>query len=135
MSGLTLEKMVEWHYILKNKLLSATNYMGCHTIIINPIDYYNFENEEYQSYIEVEEFNLAHVISSDIVIANLEGLSSSDETKIELHDANYHNKIPVIVFGKEELYENLHPWVKQDITRVEKDMDGVVRYIQKFYMA
>ena len=78
---------------------------------------------------------MAHVVSSDVVVVNLEGLNSSDGTKIELHDAHYHEKIPVVAFGDRGLYENLHPWVKRDITRVEENMQGVARYLREFYMA
>lgn len=75
-----------------------------------------------------------HVITSDVIVVNLEGLNSSDGTKIELHDAKYHNRIPVIAFGDRKLYDNLHPWVKENITRVEEKVEDVVRYIQEFYM-
>lgn len=101
--------------------------------IINPIDFYNFEEKRYQSEEEVMEYDLAHVISSDIIVVNLDGLSSSDGTKIELHDAKYHNHIPVVAFGDRQFYENLHPWVKRNITRVEESLDDVIRYIQEFY--
>lgn len=74
------------------------------------------------------------MITSDVIVVNLEGLNSSDGTKIELHDAKYHNRIPVIAFGDRKLYDNLHPWVKENITRVEEKVEDVVRYIQEFYM-
>ena len=66
-------------------------------------------------------------------MVNLNGLKDSIGTIIELHDAHYHHKIPVIAFGKRELYDNLHPWVKNDITRVECDIDGAIAYIRDFY--
>lgn len=134
MSGLSFDEMNNWRKIAKEKLLKAAEYMGCNIKVINPVDYYNFEEKIYQSEKEVEEFDLKHVISSDIVIVNLDGLNTSDGTKIEIHDANYHSKIPVIAFGNIKLYEGLHPWVRNSITRIEQDIDAVIEYIKRFYM-
>ena len=82
----------------------------------------------------LEGTSLGGTTTSDIVIVNLDGLNTSDGTKQELHDTNYHKKIPVIAFGERRLYEDLHPWVKDDITRVEENAQDVVNYIRDFYM-
>lgn len=134
MSGLSFEKMNRWRHELKIQLLFTAEVSGYQLQVINPVDFYNFEEKKYQSEEEVMDYDLAHVISSDIIIVNLDGLDSSDGTKVELHDAKYHNNIPVIAFGNMELYESLHPWIKRNITRVEEDMENVVQYIQEFYM-
>lgn len=127
--------MNNWREKFKLELLRAAGISGIQVKIINPVDFYNFEEKRYQSEEEVEEYDLAHVITSDIIIVNLEGLNSSDGTKIELHDAHYHNKIPVIAFGDPGLYDKLHPWVKRDITRVERNMEEAIKYIKDFYMS
>lgn len=134
MTGLSYNEMNNWRVVLKDKLLLAAELSGYDITIINPVDFYNFEEEKHQSEEEIEDFDLAHVISSDIIIVNLDGLNTSDGTKLELHDGNFHNKIPVIAFGDKEMYDNLHPWIQRDITRVENGMDNVVQYIKDFYM-
>lgn len=134
MSGLTFDGMNHWREKLKLELLRASGISGRQIKIINPVDFYNLEEARHQSELEVEEFNLSHVVSSDIIIVNLEGLNSSDGTKIELHDANYHKRIPVIAFGDLGLYDKLHPWVKMDITRVERNMEDTIKYIKDFYL-
>ena len=134
MGGLSFEEMNDWRNDAVMKLYREANYCGKSIKVVNPVNYYNFEEKRYQTDIEVEEFDLAHVISSDIIIVNLLGLSDSIGTIIELHDAHYHHKIPVIAFGSQELYNNLHPWVKNEITRVEPDIDGAIEYIKEFYM-
>lgn len=134
MSGLTFAEMNDWRRNIKDKLLEATEDVVFNITVVNPVDFYNFEDEVYQSEEEVRDYDLAHVISSDIIIVNLDGLSTSDGTKIEIHDAKYHNKIPVIAFGDKELYDNLHPWHKCNITRVENNIEDVVEYIKDFYM-
>ena len=134
MSGASFDEMNNWRQELKTQLLLAAEISGYQIQVINPVDYYNFKEKKYQSEAEVMEYDLAHATTSNIVVVNLDGLNSSDGTKIELHDAMYHNRIPVIAFGDKKLYENLHPWIKENITRVEESIEDVVRYIQEFYM-
>ena len=133
MSGLTHSEMYNWRAYLKNKLVSTADHRGYKAYVVNPVDFYNFEEVRYQSEREVKDFDLSHVLSSDIIVVNLDGLSTSDGTKYELHDARKSN-IPVIAFGEYSLYESLHPWTKDNITRVEKNMEDVVKYIRDFYM-
>lgn len=134
MSGLSFDEMNIWRKELKRQLQCAAKNSGYQIQIINPVDFYNFEENRYQSEDEIEDFDLAHVITRDIIIVNLDGLSTSDGTKIELHDAKYHHNIPVIAFGSKELYKKLHPWIKRNITRVEKNIEDVIEYIKDFYM-
>lgn len=133
MYGLSFDDMNSWRVEATQKLKAEANNTGKKIEIINPVMYYNFTERKHQSEIEVEEFDLAHVISSNIIIVNLHGLYSSIGTIIEIHDAHYHHKIPVIAFGDEEIYNNLHPWIQNSITRVENNIDDVVEYISDFY--
>lgn len=134
MTGLSLNDMNFWRNKIRDGLRDKAYYADYSLSVINPVDFYNLESNNYQSEKEVEDYDLAHVISSDLIIVNLDGLSTSVGTIIELHDANYHHKIPVIAFGNKEIYDNLHPWIQRDITRVESNMDEVVKYIKDFYM-
>lgn len=118
MSGLSWEAMNHWRQQLKTQLLSAAEISGYQLQVINPVEFYNFEEKRHQSEKEIQDYDLAHVTSTDLILVNLEGLNSSDGTKLELRDANYHNRIPVIAFGNRVLYENLHPWIKSNITRI-----------------
>ena len=94
MGGLSFKEMNDWRDDAFQKLLKQSEMYSTKLDIINPVLYYNFEEKRHQTEIEVEEFDLAHVISSDIIIVNLVGLSNSIGTIIELHDAHYHHKIP-----------------------------------------
>ena len=134
MGGLSLVEMGQWRIEAKRKLRETADYVGTKIRVINPITYYNFEEKRHQNELEVQNFDLNHVITSDVVIVNLEGLSSSVGTIIELHDAFYHHKIPVIAFGDIKLYDKLHPWIQNSITRVEENINDVVTYISDFYL-
>lgn len=134
MSGISFSEMNDWRVNATTKLKIAAYDAGVNITVINPVQYYNFEEKRHQTEREVQEFDLHHTITSDIVIVNLKWLYSSIGTIIELHDANYHNKIPIIAFGDKSDYESLHPWVKNTITRVEDNIDDVVAYIKDFYL-
>lgn len=134
MSGLSHSEMINWRIEISKRLQETVRFYGCNLDIINPVYYYNFEKQDYQSDKEVKEFDLKHVVTSDIVIVNLDGLNTSDGTKYEISQAARNHSIPVIAFGDKKLYDELHPWIRDDITRVENDMDSIVNYVANFYM-
>jgi hypothetical protein len=134
MNGLSYAEMSGWRNKIYEKLNAMANFHDKKINVVNPVLYYNFEEKRHQSEVEVEEFDLAHVVSSNIIIVNLDGLKNSIGTIIELHDAHYHHKIPVIAFGNQELYADLHPWIKNDITRIESNIDEMLDYIEDFYL-
>lgn len=134
MGGLSLEEMNTWRVQIKKQLLDVSEQVGCKIIVVNPVDYYNFEKNCHQSEREVKNYDLAHVETSNILIANLDELISSDGSKAEMLIANYCHRIPVIAFGDKQLYDKLHPWTQEDIMRVEKTPTDVVEYIRDFYM-
>lgn len=73
MSGLNLRQMNEWRIALKDALnFSAKTISNVEVNVVNPVDYYNFENPTHQSEFEVMQFDLNKVKKSDIVIANTE---------------------------------------------------------------
>lgn len=131
---LSFTEMNGWRENIKNKLLVESQYYNCDVEVINPVDYYNTLEDRHQTENEVMNFDLNHVISSDIIIVNLDGLNSSDGTKIEIFQAYYNHRIPVIAFGDKELFYNLHPWQQMCITRVESDIDSAIAYVRDYYM-
>lgn len=134
MGGLDFDDMNEWRMRLKSKLRILGEKHGYVVEVINPVDFYNFTSKKHQSEREIKDYDLAHVVTSDLVVVNLDGLDTSDGTKIEIHDAKYHCQIPVIAFGSYRLYENLHPWNQDNITRVEETEDDLLKYIEEFYL-
>ena len=135
MFGLNLEDMSHWRNEIEKNLTHRFESTGSNALlyIFNPVRYYNYESHEHQSEKEIKNYEIKHVTTSDIVVVNLEGLNTSDGSKYEIIMASQNN-IPVIAFGDEKLYDDLHPWIKDDITRVEKDLNDVCNYIANFYM-
>ena len=134
MSGLTYQEMGVWRQEIENKFLIQSMLANYTIMVLNPVKLYNFEEVKHQSEKEIMNYDISHVVTSDIIIVNLDGLATSDGSKIEIYEANYNRKIPVIAFGDKELYNNLHPWLKECITRVEKNIEDVVDYVRDFYM-
>ena len=59
MGGLTFDEMNNWRKKLKLEILRQAGISGCQVLVINPIDFYNFEEKRYQSEEEVEDYDLA----------------------------------------------------------------------------
>lgn len=134
MTGLTLEEMNSWRLSIESIIEKLMEFKDNYEInIINPVQFYNFENKAHKSEKEVMLYDLAHVKSSDILIVNLEGLNSSIGTCIEIYEA-YKCNIPILAFGNNEIYEQIHPWLKEYITRVDTNEIGLCNYIYDFYM-
>lgn len=134
MGGLTFKEMNDWRVEAKTILEEMASNAGCKILVINPVSFYNFEVNKQQTDIEVENYDLAHVVSSDVIMVNLNGLDSSDGTKFELFEAYKHYGIPVIAFGDKGLYYKLHPWIKSKITRVENSIVDACNYIRDYYI-
>lgn len=132
MSNLSFNDMNEWRDRIKRLLEHYSTYCSVNLTVINPVDYFNFKEKRHQTEREVMQYDLYHVKSSDVVIVNLDGLNTSIGTCIELYEA-YKRDEPVIALGTNEMYQYLHPWIKECITRVEETDERIVEYIRDFY--
>lgn len=134
MYGLTKEEMCSWReQFIKIISPCAENYnvrLNC----VNPCKYYNFEEVRHQSDMEVMKFDLARVCEGDLLVVNLDGLSTSVGTIIECYEA-WKCGIPVLAFGEYSIYEKLHPWIKNCITRCDPSMFETIEYIKDFYFS
>ena len=125
MQGLTFDKMNE-HRIEAATLLEE----NFHTI--NPCDFYNFkmDKSEYTDS-EVKEFDLMQVKNSHIVLVDLEHPDSIG-TAIEVHMAHDVWGIPVIGYGG--CKDEIHPWIKLNLTKWCDTLEDAVNHINKFYL-
>lgn len=133
MSGLSLKEMNTWRIELKDELDSVASTSNTKAIIVNPCNYFNFEEKKHQTELEVMNFDLAKVKNCDLLIVNMDGLNTSIGTCIECYEA-YKQGIPVLAFGSEKLYNELHPWIQNCITRHDKDYHKTIEYIRDFYL-
>lgn len=132
MNGLTYKQMNQWRVEATKKLKTSANCTGYKVNVINPVYYFNFEERKQQTELEVMNYDLKHVETSDILIINLSGLTTSIGTSIEIYRA-YQLGIPILCFGYPVEYDKLHPWIKCCITRYEEKVNDVIDYIRNFY--
>lgn len=133
MSGLNLQQMLTWRIELTKELEDVAEIIGVKVNAVNPVNYFNFVQKRHQTESEIMKFDLSKVKQSDIVIVNMDGLNTSIGTCIELYEA-YKREIPVLAFGSNKLYEELHPWIQCCITRHDETYKETVNYIKDFYM-
>lgn len=133
MGGLSFDQMNGWRQGIKKTLKNKAEQMGYNVLVVNPVDYYNYENVDYQSDREVENYDLRHVFTSDFIIVNLKGLNTSIGTAIELHYAAHQYHIPILGWGTDKEYNELHPWIKGCISRYEHTAVDLMQYISDFY--
>lgn len=140
MGGLTKIEYNTWREILKKKLEIAAECCNSIIQVINPADYFDFDNMEGHTGKEIMQFDLNMVRQSDIVIANVNGINESIGTSIEVYEANRLN-IPVISYSdvldakKGDIFDKIHPWIKECLaTKLMFHADDVVQYVKDFYM-
>ena len=133
MSGLSKEEYTKWRNIISDELIGAAHLIGAKIQVINPAEYFDFENMDIHLEKEVMQFDLNMVRQSDIVIVNVGGISESIGTAIELYEANRLD-IPVIAYTEGDVNNNIHPWIEYCISTVQMSKDELIDYIRDFYM-
>lgn len=68
MSGLLDSEMKKWRNLLKYELEKYSDIANYKTNVVSPCDYFNFNEQRYQSEQEIMKFDLSLVKHSDIVI-------------------------------------------------------------------
>lgn len=129
----SFEEMNEWRVAMTVELLKRADIHDYVLNVLNPVSLFNFEEVKYESQREVKEYDLAHVLSSDIVIVDLNKIEQSPGTIIELQKAK-DNYIPVLSIGKADVYSNLHPWINDCITHNFEAGTELADYISYFYL-
>ena len=140
MGGLTKTEYNTWREVLRKKLEIAAECCNSIIQVINPADYFYFDNMEGHTDKEIMQFDLNMVRQSGIVIANVNGINESIGTSIEVYEANRLN-IPVIAYSdvldakKGDIFDKIHPWIKECLaTKLMFHADDVVQYVKDFYM-
>lgn len=129
MSGLSFEEQNLWRQNVKSKLEDA--YSECRVNCINPVEYYNFESKEYDSELEVMNFDLHKLKHSDLVIVNFNKQESLG-TMAEIATA-YELRIPII--GLKSELTKLHPWQECMCSKMFTSLDKMLYYVQDFYLS
>ena len=133
MSGLNKNDYCKWRSELTDALIDKSFLIGSSIQIINPTDYFDFDDMDKHLEKEVMQFDLNMVRQSDIVIVNVGGVSESIGTAIELYEANRLD-IPVIAYTEGDVNNNIHPWIENCLSTVQINRSELITYIIDFYM-
>ena len=135
MSGLSKDGYTRWRKELADALYDESVLVGSNIQVINPASYFDFNNMDRHLEKEVMQFDLNMVRQSDIVIVNVDDVSSSIGTAIELYEANRLN-IPVIAYTYSGVVnDSIHPWIQECLSTVQMCKQELIDYVRDFYMA
>lgn len=98
--------------------------------IINPVDYYNFENDKHETGKEVMRFDTRLVRNSDLIIVNANDPKSIG-TSMEIAIAYEHN-IPILILNEDDA--KLHSWWIEMSDRVFDRYTDLSIYVANFYI-
>ena len=98
--------------------------------VINPVSYFDYDQDNYQSDSEVFRFFRRKVEECDVVLVNLKDIRQSVGTICELVFA-YQNDIPIIGFNCTN-YQS-HPWIDEMLDRTFDGLKAAIDYIQYYY--
>lgn len=134
MGGLTKDEYMKWRDLLTIELTDTANINGADIQIINPATYFDFDNMDRHLEKEAMQFDLNIVRQSDIVIANVDGISDSIGTAIEVYEANWLN-IPVIAYTYSGVVnDTIHPWIQECLSTVQMTTYELIDYVRDYYM-
>lgn len=129
MSNLSMEEQNTWRNKVRDDLeeYECMYWVKC----INPVDYYNtFDSTTYDSDLEVMNFDLHKVKTSDLIILNFNNMKSLG-TMAELAIA-WDRGIPIV--GLNESRQQLHPWQYCMCHKIFNNMDDMLDYIKNYYL-
>lgn len=124
--------MSKWRRNITELIEFSARSHGYKLHIVNPVDYFNFEEKRHKSEREVMDYDLRHVRTSDLIIVNLKDINTSIGTCIELYVAHQLG-IPVLAFLDDCNINIIHPWILECIDRIEESDVELVQYLSDFY--
>lgn len=140
MNGLTLSQQMIWRKDIEYYIRSG--YEDIHgrnsnITVINPPDYFNYDDASHKTEKEIFEWELGQVCSSDVVIVNLDGISDSIGSHMEIGAVlgaciSSGRNIKIVAIG--EIPQNIHPWIELSWFRHEKDLKDAAKYIVDYLL-
>jgi len=121
-----------WRREVKDQIKSGIYDSIFDVVVVDPTEYFNFEEKKYQTEREIMEFDLYKVRTSDLIIASFSAPRSLG-TMAELAIA-YERRIPIIGLCERESNNDMHPWQHEFCTRIFSRRDEMLDYIRNYYL-
>lgn len=135
MGGLRLIDQIEWRLNFETALQKA--YDGsCEIACVHPPLYYRYDEQFHRTEREVMQWDLSQIRDSDIVVIDLNTISDSIGTHMELGYIEAMNQfgdhhIYVIGIGKPNAN---HPWLNEVVFRTEETVEAAALYIAEYLL-
>ena len=132
MGGLPFEEYNGWREDFEDSIQEKASFVDQRTYlkVVNPCNYYNFEEKKHKTELEVLKYDLRRVGNSDLVVVNF-NKPDSIGTAMELAVA-YEKDIPILGINKDNV--ELHPWLENVCDRMFVTIKDAVDYIIDFYI-
>lgn len=131
-SGLSRKEANDWRFEFYRRILEGDSYYGYKykLDIFNPVIYFHPLEQLHDSEREAMDFDLNHLMKSDLVVVNYNDPSSRG-TMAEIAIA-YDRRIPILGLSKD--WQSLHTWQIEMSDRFFEDMDSLIEYVANFYL-
>ena len=130
MNGLSFEKQMKWRTLLEYTVKGNTDKP---VEFVHPPMYFDYEYPD-QNF--VKEWEISQLLSSDIVVINLENIKDSIGTHMEIGAVIGANKVSgknihIIGIGAPDTE---HPWIKSTPLIIVPDVQSASDYIVKYFL-
>lgn len=132
MSGIPHEEVIKKRKEVVDSLKELIRIRCVGWEVVNPAFFYNYQDDAHKSEKEIMQFELNLVRNSNLVVVDIEDVNKSIGSCIEVYEA-YKNNIPVIAYGSSESWKNVHPWIKECVSRWEEKLLDACVYINDYY--
>ena len=117
-----------WRQKAVQMFKTATEDKDCNVKVINPVEYFNYSDQNHQSDTQVKNYFLDQILHSRLILVNLNRSENSCGTCMECQYANDH-EIQIIGFGTEGVY----PWLDAECQCKFPSMLQAIDYIVQYY--
>ena len=116
----------EWRKIAEKELKSY----GIRPVtVFNPTKYFDYETHKHKTQRQIKSYYMSQLVTSDLVLVNLNSSDKSIGTAQEIQFAGDHN-IPIVGFGVMDIY----PWIYEDCQVVFDGLKEACEYIEGYYL-
>lgn len=134
MSGLSQEEILAIREPIEKIIYHRAASSDIVAEVINPAKFFSYDDPCHWNEYEIYNFEINHVLKSDVVIAIVDGINTSIGTAIEVYEA-YKHGIPVITYNPSGVPVNaIHPWLRFGQVRDCETINELADYIQQYYM-
>jgi len=133
-TGLSFQEQSVWRIKMMGDLfaeLRCNDGVSRHVTVVDPVEFYDFEEKNYDTEKEILLFDLNKVRKSDLIIVNFNNPASLG-TMSEVAIA-WEHRIPIL--GLNEDNSELHQWQIEMTSKMFDNTEDLTQYAVKYYLS